>query len=92
MNSVSALSSPSDTATPSALCSSHCQLMELLQVCPSGVLDEIKVEMQQSRYSFFQPLCDQNGSSQEEDVQCLPVQTRLFATVQPIRTVREGMC
>ena len=59
-------------------------------MCPSSVLDEIMVEMQQSQYSFFQPMCGQNSSRQEEDVQCLPVETKLFATVQPIETVNEG--
>ena len=60
-------------------------------MCPSGVLDEIMVEMQQSQYSFFQPMCDQNSSRQEEDMQCLPVQTKLFATVQPIETGRQAV-
>ena len=60
-------------------------------MCPSGVLDEIMVEMQRSLPSFFRPICDQNGGRQEDDVQCLPVETKLFATVQPIETVNEGM-
>ena len=82
---------PPGDPTPSALCSSHCQLMELLQVCPNGVLDEVKRAMQHSGYSFMDPVCGSEGGGLQEAT-CIPVQTPLFAIVQPIGTIPGGRC
>jgi hypothetical protein len=62
--------------------------MELLEVCPDRVLEEVLQAMKGIGNSFHMPTC--GGGRELQDAQCLPVQTQLFATAQSVGTVPEG--
>ena len=64
--------------------------MELLQVCPDGVLEEIKQAMERSGYSFFDPICGTDDDGGRQVATCVPVQTPLFVIVQSNGTMLGG--
>lgn len=62
-----------DSVTPSALCSEHCKLARLLQVCPQNLLRRLEGEMGETGVSFLEPVCELEGE------QCLTLRTSLSA-------------
>ena len=61
--------------TPSKLCSDHCKLIKLLEVCPHNLLRKVEARMEELGVSFLQPECD----ADKGDINCLPLQTSLSA-------------
>ena len=59
------------------LCTGHCMLEDLLQVCPNDVLRKMKGEMEESGYTFSKPVCKEEQRSSD----CLSVQTALYSPI-----------
>ena len=58
------------------MCSAHCKLEKLLQVCPKMILKGLKKEMNGTNKAFLEPLCDHP----EERDRCMstqPIQSSL---------------
>ena len=53
------------------LCSGHCRLKELLQICPNNLLENLRKERVFSERVFYEPDCD----IPEENKTCIAVQT-----------------
>ena len=72
-------------ASPYQLCSDHCRLVELLQVCPNNVLEQVRQRMDTVVQSFSPLVCDTESAESE---QCMSVQARV--TVSTISEIYEG--
>ena len=68
------------------LCTGHCMLEDLLQVCPNDVLRKMKGEMEESGYTFSKPVCKEEQRSSD----CLSVQTTMFSFAVAGITTTQG--
>ncbi len=57
-----------ETPTPLKMCSGHCKLTELLQICPNDIIEDLKTL---GGRMLHKPNCN---ASTEEDRMCIPVQ------------------